>query len=322
VRLFFSDVGLIPKEKGSSKFMIIPFFHVYGLFTTLSNIYYLRRIVFLKKFEENLFLRTIEKYRITILSLVPPIMVLLAKSPLVDKYDLSSVKHLICGAASLSRETEEILKRRLKVNSIRQGYGLTEVNLGLGIPLGVEKNGSVGKVVSYMSSKIRDHKTGKSLGPNQSGELCFKGATVMKGYYRDEEATRKAFTTDGWFLTGDLAYYDEEEFFFIVGRLKDLIKYKGFQVSPQELEAILLRNPKIKDVAVVGVPDEEAGELPLAFVVKNFDVNLTEDEVKHFLADKVSYHKRLRGGVRFVSEIPKSASGKILKRKLSELLNK
>jgi 4-coumarate--CoA ligase len=113
VRLFFSDVGLIPKEKGSSKFMIIPFFHVYGLFTTLSNIYHLRRIVFLKKFEENLFLRTIEKYRITILSLVPPIMVLLAKSPLVDKYDLSSVKDLICGAASLSRETEEILKRRL-----------------------------------------------------------------------------------------------------------------------------------------------------------------------------------------------------------------
>jgi 4-coumarate--CoA ligase len=121
-------------------------------------------------------------------------------------------------------------KIRLKVNSIREGYGLTEVNLGLGIPLGVEKNGSVGKVVFYMSSKIRDHKTGKSLGPNQSGELCFKGATVMKGYYRDEEATRKAFTTDGWFLTGDLAYYDEEEFFFIVGRLKDLIKYKGFQV--------------------------------------------------------------------------------------------
>jgi 4-coumarate--CoA ligase len=113
----------------------------------------------------------------------------------------------------------------LKINFIRQGYGLTEVtSLGLGIPLGVEKNGSVGKVISYMSSKIRDPKTGKSLGSNQIGELCFKGPTVMKSYYGNQEATRKAFTSDGWFLTGDLAYYDDEEFFFIVGRLKDLIK--------------------------------------------------------------------------------------------------
>ncbi|CAH1365656.1 unnamed protein product [Tenebrio molitor] len=317
------DIGLVPEKKETCKFMILPFFHVYGLFTTLTNVYYLRRIVFLKKFEENLFLRTIEKYRITILSLVPPIMILLTKSPLVDKYDLSSVKFINCGSSTLSRETEEILKTRLKVDFIRQAYGLTEVTmLGLGIPLGCEKKGSVGKVVSYMSSKIRDPKTGKSLGPNQSGELCFKGDAVMKGYYRNEEATRKAFTSDGWFLTGDLAYYDEEGFFFIVGRLKELIKYKGFQVPPQELETILLRNPKIKDVAVVGLPDEEAGELPLAFVVKNSDVDLTEDEVKDFLADKVSYHKQLRGGVRFIKEIPKSASGKILKRKLSELLNK
>ncbi|KAJ3638744.1 hypothetical protein MTP99_002078 [Tenebrio molitor] len=171
-------------------------------------------------------------------------MILLTKSPLVDKGNPKS---------------------RLKVDFIRQVYGLTEVTmLGLAIPFGCEKKGSVGKVVSYMSSKIRDPKTGESLGSNQI----------------------------------------------------------RFQLPPQELEAILLRNPKIKDVAVVGLPDEEAGELPLAFVVKNSDVNLTEDEVKDFLADKVSYHKLLRGGVRFIKEIPKSDSGKILKRKLSELLDK
>jgi long-subunit acyl-CoA synthetase (AMP-forming) len=119
----------------------------------------------------------------------------------------------------------------LKVDFIRQVYGLTEVTmLGLAIPFGCEKKGSVGKVVSYMSSKIRDPKTGESLGPNQSGEICFKGDAVMKGYYGNEEATRKTFSSDGWFLTADLAYYDEEGFFFIVGRLKELIKYKGFQV--------------------------------------------------------------------------------------------
>jgi 4-coumarate--CoA ligase len=120
----------------------------------------------------------------------------------------------------------------LKVNSIRQGYGLTEIGmLGLAVPVGSEKHGSVGKVVSYMSCKIRDPETGQSLGPNQNGEVCFKGSTVMKGYYGNEEATKNAFTSDGWLLTGDLAYYDEEEYFFIVGRSKDLIKYKGIQVN-------------------------------------------------------------------------------------------
>ncbi|RZB39936.1 AMP-binding domain containing protein [Asbolus verrucosus] len=210
----------------------------------------------------------------------------------------------------------------LNIPVIRQGYGLTEATLGvIMMAIGDTKHGSSGKVVTYMSCKVRDPDTGKSLGPGLVGELCFKGPMVMKGYYGNEEATRNSFTSDGWLLTGDLAYYDENQYFYVVDRLKELIKYKAFQVAPAELEAILLSNPKIKDVGVVGVPNEEAGELPLAFVVKNEGVDLTEKEVIDFVAERVSSQKRLRGGVIFVSAIPKNPSGKILRRELRKMLS-
>jgi 4-coumarate--CoA ligase len=212
---------------------------------------------------------------------------------------------------------------RLKIKSVRQAYGLTETTIGVvGMPLGCEKFGSSGKVLPYMLCKIRNPDTGESLGPNQIGELCFKGPVVMKGYYDNEQATRESFTSDGWLLTGDLAYYDDEEYFYVVDRLKELIKYKGFQVAPAELEALLLTNPKIRDAAVVGVPDEDAGELPLAFVVTDSGVVLTEVEVKQFIEGRVSSPKRLRGGVIFTTAIPKNPSGKILRRELRQLLRK
>ncbi|RZC37046.1 luciferin 4-monooxygenase-like [Asbolus verrucosus] len=279
------DPRLINQQEGRCTFGILPFFHSYGMFTCLNSIYKQIKIIVLKKFEEHLFLSTIEKYKITSLSLVPPLAIFLAKTPLTSRYDISSIVEVSCGAAPLSRNTEEILKEKLRINSVRQAYGLTETTIGvIGIPFGHQKFGSSGKVLSYMSCKVRDPETGKSLGPNQIGELCFKGPLVMKGYYNNEEATRRSFTSDGWFLSGDLGYYDEEEYFFVVDRLKELIKYKGFQVAPAELEAILLTNPKIKDAAVVGLPDEEAGELPLAFVVTNPNSHLTEEEVQQFLA--------------------------------------
>jgi 4-coumarate--CoA ligase len=212
---------------------------------------------------------------------------------------------------------------RLNIKSVRQAYGLTETTIGVvGMPLGCEKFGSSGKVLPYMLCKIRNPDTGESLGPNQIGELCFKGPVVMKGYYDNEQATRESFTSDGWLLTGDLAYYDDEEYFYVVDRLKELIKYKGFQVAPAELEALLLTNPKIRDAAVVGVPDEDAGELPLAFVVTDSGAVLTEVEVKQFIEGRVSSPKRLRGGVIFTTAIPKNPSGKILRRELRQLLRK
>jgi 4-coumarate--CoA ligase len=272
------------QQGGRCTFGVLPFYHSYGMFVSLNSIYRKIKIVVVKRFEENVFLSTIEKYRITSLSLVPPLAVFLAKSPLVKDYDLSSVTEVSCGAAPLSKNIEEILKNKLNIKSVRQAYGLTETTIGVvGMPLGCEKFGSSGKVLPYMLCKIRNPDTGESLGPNQIGELCFKGPVVMKGYYDNEQATRESFTSDGWLLTGDLAYYDDEEYFYVVDRLKELIKYKGFQVAPAELEALLLTNPKIRDAAVVGVPDEDAGELPLAFVVTDSGVVLTEVEVKQFI---------------------------------------
>lgn len=171
-------------------------------------------------------------------------------------------------------------------------------------------------------AKVIDPATGKALGPNQHGELCFKGSQIMKGYIGNDAATKETIDENGWLHTGDIGYYDEDYEFFIVDRLKELIKYKAYQVPPAELEAILLTNPKIKDAAVIGLPDENAGELPLAFVVKQEGVDINEAEIKKYVADRTSPAKRLHGGVRFIAEIPKNLSGKILRRELRALLQK
>lgn len=185
---------------------------------------------------------------------------------------------------------------------------------------GVPKPGSVGVLGPGVYCKVIDPDSGKILGPGQAGELCFSGKVIMKGYIGDERATRETIK-DGWLHSGDVGYYDSDGHFFIVDRLKELIKYKAFQVAPAELEAILLSYPKVKDAAVIGKPDEASGELPLAFVVKQEGCeNVTEKEIQDFVASKVSSSKRLRGGVQFIDEIPKNLSGKILRRELKAML--
>lgn len=246
-------------------------------------------------------------------------MVLLAKSPLFDKYDLSSLKNISCGAAALSKEVEDKVRERFKGKvTIRQGYGMSETTYGIIGSLENIKPGSIGEVFLGAKVKVVDE-NGKSLGPNQPGELCFKSLRVMKGYINDPKATKETIDSDGWLHTGDIAYYDEDKQFFIVDRLKELIKYKAFQVAPAEIEGLLLSNPKIKDAGVIGVPDEESGELPMAFVVKQPGVALTEKEVQDFVAKNASKHKWLHGGVKFIDEIPKNPSGKILRRELRDL---
>ncbi|CAG2057288.1 unnamed protein product, partial [Timema podura] len=165
---------------------------------------------------------------------------------------------------------------------------------------------------------ILDLVTGKTVGPNKEGELCFKGTQIMKGYYGDSKATSECFDKEGYFHTGDVGYYDTDGYFFIMDRIKELIKYKAFQVAPAELEAILLKHPSIEDAAVVGVPDEVSGELPKAFVVKKQGIDVIEEEIVKFVAGQVSPHKKLRGGVTFVDSIPKTSSGKILRRELRD----
>ncbi|XP_018574801.1 luciferin 4-monooxygenase-like [Anoplophora glabripennis] len=313
-----------PKYSLSSKNILglMPFFHTYGLNVGLDAITNGHKLVVLKKFDEDVFLKSIQDYEISMLPLVPPLAIFIEKSPKILNYDLSCVEEVACGAAPLSKNTELALRKRFKnLKSFRQIYGLTEATFA--VTIADKENqipGSCGKVGTFMICKVRDPETGKSLGPNQTGELCCKGPLIMMGYYNDEKATREAFTSDGWLKTGDLGYYDEEGNFYIVDRLKELIKYKGYQVAPAELEALLLNHPKVRDVGVVGLPDELGGELPLAFVVKNEGQNVTESELQEYISDMVSPQKRLRGGVIFVSEIPKNPSGKILRRVLKERL--
>ena len=184
-----------------------------------------------------------------------------------------------------------------------------------------QRIGSIGPLVPSTNGKIIDVETGKSLGPNEPGELVIKGPQVMMGYFNDIEKTKECLSDDGWLRTGDLAYYDEDGFFYITDRIKELIKVRGFQVAPAELEELILHNEHVQDVAVVQVPDDVSGELPRAYVVLKPSANpeeVTEEYLKDWVKERVSPHKRINGGVMFVEQIPKSASGKILRRILRD----
>ncbi|CAO1397512.1 unnamed protein product [Diamesa tonsa] len=301
---------------------IIPWFHAFGFLTLVAvTVATSAKIVFLPKFEEGLFLSCVENYKTSILFMVPPLMVFLAKHPMVDGYDTSSIQTIICGAAPLSKELEMAVQSRLKNKKcqIRQGYGMSELTLSVLLQKKTCKPGSVGDINAGSTVKVIDEQ-GNSLGANKPGELCFKGNQLMVGYIGNDEATQDIIDDDGWLHTGDIGYYDEDKQFFIIDRIKELIKYKGFQVPPAEIEAILLQHPNIQDAAVIGIPDELAGELPLAFVVKVPGKEITKEEVIQYVAKVASSAKRLHGGVWFINEIPKNPSGKILRRELRDLV--
>ncbi|KAF5292801.1 hypothetical protein FQA39_LY13846 [Lamprigera yunnana] len=308
-------------KPGGSVVNFLPLFHTFGFSTILNYITFGLHVVQIQVFKEELFLRSIEKYKAQSTLVVPATMIFLMKTPLVDKYDLTSLTEIGCGAASLSQEVFMTVKKRLNIKYVRQGYGLTEATTACCVtPLHSTQYDTIGKVLPCTLAKIVDVDTNTALGPNQQGELCFKGDIIMKGYFENEEATKNTVDEDGWLHTGDIAYYDEDEHFYIVDRLKELIKYKGFQVAPAELEAILIEHPNIKEVAVVGKPDLVAGELPTAFVVETLGKTITEQEVHQFVADKISPEKRLRGGVRKIDAIPRSTTGKIMRNALRDLL--
>lgn len=213
-------------------------------------------------------------------------MVFLAKSPLVLRYDLSSLLIIWCGAAPLSKELQDSVQRRLNIQAIRQGYGMTEGSLSFtGQTDHNQKAGSVGVLRAGFSARLIDVESGRTVGPNEKGELLFRGKALMLGYVGDIEATRHTIDADGWLHTGDIGYFDEHGELFIVDRLKELIKYKGFQVPPAEIEGLLLQCPSVREAGVIGVADDEAGELPLAFVVRQEGCDeLTERDVLDFVA--------------------------------------
>nr|BAI66602.1 luciferase-like protein [Pyrophorus angustus luscus] len=308
---------------GTTVLSFMPFFHALGFITTLEYFLLGLRVIMLKKFDSELFLKSIQDYEVRSMIIVPLIVSFLAKSPLVDKYDLSSLKQISCGAAPLGKEVGDALLKRLNLEGISQGYGLTELTVAVTLtPDNEFRPGSSGAVVPFMSAKVIDNDTGKPLGPGVTGELYFKGGLVMKGYVGNISATKEMIDENGWLRTGDLGYYDKEGHFYIKGRLKELIKYKGFPVPPAELEALLLTHPCIKEAAVIGIPDKSAGELPAAFVVKQPGKQITEKEVYDFVAGQISSPKHLRGGVRFIDEIPKNATNKIKRDVLRDLVTK
>jgi acyl-CoA synthetase (AMP-forming)/AMP-acid ligase II len=262
-------------------------------------------------------LATLERHRVTHAHVVPPIMLALARHPAVDSYDLSSLRSVFTGAAPLGEQIAREVSERLGC-VVMQGYGMTETSPATHMtPREPEKMkaGSVGWVVPNTECKIVDVETGAELGANAEGEICVRGPQVMKGYLNCPEATAGTIDSEGWLHTGDIGCADVDGHFFIVDRKKELIKYKGYQVAPAELEALLLSHPSVADCAVIPAPDEEAGEVPKAFVVLKTDHAATTGDLISFVASHVSPHKKIRR-VEFIEQIPKSPSGKILRRLL------
>jgi len=297
---------------------VLPLFHIYGLVVVLNmGLHMGATIVTMPRFDLEQFLSAIQKYRVTLSHIVPPIVLKLAREPIVSQYDLSSLKMIFSGAAPLGPELSKECMQRIGC-SIRQGYGMTEtspVTHSTPSDPSQVKLGSVGPAAPNTECKLVDPATGDERGPNQEGELCVRGPQNMKGYLNNPEATARTLDADGWLHTGDIGYADEDGHFFIVDRVKELIKYKGFQVAPAELEAILLTHPAVADCAVIPCHDDEAGEVPKAFVVLKGEG--TADEIMDFVAERVAPHKKIRE-LEFIEQIPKSLSGKILRRVLVE----
>ncbi|KAJ9301548.1 hypothetical protein DTO271G3_1683 [Paecilomyces variotii] len=268
-------------------------------------------------FEE--FLRSIEAHRITSIQLIPPVLIMLSKREESSKYNLQSLKHIISGAAPLSRELQNEISNRFDV-TIAQGWGMTEVTcVGTMIPGFLHDNtGSVGTLLPNSEAILADENGNEILDEGKPGEIWFRGPQVMLGYFDNEEATRASKTTDGWLKTGDVAIF-AKGVFTIVDRNKELIKVNGLQVAPAELEALLLQCDGVSDAAVVGISlnDEER---PRAYVSLQARAKgkISEDDIVKFVGERVAKHKRLTGGVSFVDEVPRFASGKVVRKVVKE----
>jgi acyl-CoA synthetase (AMP-forming)/AMP-acid ligase II len=329
----------------NDKFLgVLPFFHIYGLTGLVHQTLHRGiELVVMPAFDMETFLRTIQEHKITFIYVAPPVIVRLSRDKMVDKYDLSSIKMITSGAAPLTKELVDAVHRRLKLK-INQAYGLSETSpmTHTQVRLSPQNRkeysantqpkpwdewyssvGSVGKMFPNMQAKYISA-DGKELGPGEAGELWLSGPNIFKGYWKNELATKEAITSDGFFKTGDIGFQDEQHNFYITDRVKELIKYKGFQVPPAELEGKLLESELVDDAAVIGINDEQQHtEVPRAYIVASQASRAGAGEAEaraivEWMDKKVANHKRLRGGIVFIDEIPKSASGKILRRVLKE----
>ncbi|CAG9583382.1 unnamed protein product [Danaus chrysippus] len=296
---------------------VLPFFHIYGATVIMFNgISQGLKIVTLEKFHPDVFIQTLEKHRINILYLAPPLVLLMINHSLSSPERFQYLKHIINGAAPVAAsDIERLLDKIQRKIRLGSGYGLSETSPVIAMAdRESERYDIIGNLIANTEMKIVNDDL-KALGPNQLGELLVRGPQVMRGYRNNPESNASAFTDDGWFRTGDLATVDELGRLKIADRLKELIKVKGFQVPPAELEALLRDHPAVFDAAVIGVPHPTKGESPKAFVALRPGVNVDTKELCHFVSDKVASYKRLDDVV-ILDSIPRSAAGKILRKDL------
>ncbi|XP_047327333.1 4-coumarate:CoA ligase 1-like [Impatiens glandulifera] len=300
----------------------LPLFHIYSLNSVLlCGLRVGAAILIMEKFEIVHLMELVQRYKVTVAPIVPTIALAIAKSPVVDNYDLSSIRIAMSGGAPMGKELEDAVRPKLKNAVLGQGYGMTEAGPVLAMCLGFAKeawevkSGACGTVVRNAEMKIVDPDSNVSLSRNQPGEIWIRGHQIMKGYLNDPIATQETIDSDGWLHTGDIGYIDENDEVFIIDRLKEMIKYSGFQVAPAELEAMLISHPNIAGAAVVAMKDERAGEIPVAFIVKSNGSEINEEDIMKYISDQVIYYKRIRK-VFFTDEIPKAPSGKILRKNL------
>ncbi|MEU3896258.1 4-coumarate--CoA ligase family protein [Streptomyces sp. NPDC045251] len=312
----------IPAAPGERVLAVLPFFHIYGL-TALVNapLRLGATVVVLPRFDLEQFLAAIQNHRITGLYVAPPIVLALAKHPLVADYDLSSLKYVISAAAPLDANLAAACSRRLGLPPVGQAYGMTELSPGTHVvPLDAMHDappGTVGRLIAGTEMRVVSlDDPGKDLPAGESGEILIRGPQVMKGYLGRPDATAAMIDEEGWLHTGDVGHVDGDGWLFVVDRVKELIKYKGFQVAPAELEALLLTHPGIADAAVIGTYNDDGNEVPHAHVVRRRTApDLSAGEIMMYVAERVAPYKRVRQ-VTFVDGVPRAASGKILRREL------
>lgn len=306
----------LPVSPGDATVAFLPFFHIYGMQVLMNHqLASAGHCVTLPRFDLERVLHLVQEHRTPHMLVAPPVVLAMAKNPMVEKYDVSSLQYLMSGAAPLGPDLAHACQQRLGVDVI-QGYGMTELSPLTNVaPRHDPRPGSVGLAVPLTEQRCIDPETGAVCPAGEVGELVIRGPQAMIGYLDNPVATAAMVDADGWLHTGDLAYIDADGYVFIVDRVKELIKVKGFQVAPAELEALIVAHPAVADVAVIGQPDDEAGEIPVAHVVCATGQSIDLATLQEYLADKVAHYKQVKR-LELRDAIPKSASGKILRRML------
>ncbi|XP_078487314.1 luciferin 4-monooxygenase-like [Ciona intestinalis] len=308
------------RSKGSISCSAIPIFHIPSVGCTFGHLVQGCANVIPSNYNVMKLLKIVQEYKVTHVTMYASTFLEIAKCEVVKNYDVSSLKVVEVGASVTSQETKLKTKQKLNLTEVIELYGLTEAFPATVSDPILSKSGSVGFLLPNTKLKVEDIETRVRCVAGKFGEIMLNGPQVVKGYYKHPEAT--IFDKEGWLKTGDIGYFDADGNVYVTDRIKDVFKTpEGLQVFPSEIISLLLIHPKIVDAGVIGVPSNvgSPGEVPKAFIVKAKDTTLTLDDVIQFVKDKVAAYKQLRGGVRFVDRLPRSSSGKILKRILKEI---